>query len=602
MQFTFLDMKGQTLFIRDDAERADWTVEELSLDMDFPYKSDKVIDVLQRVYFIDPATGDPQIYEVKTPKSLYDGVQQVHAEHICISELSDEHIDSKDIEKKTCTAALSTVLSGTLWKVGTAEVNPTSSVQISRGGVWQAVLQIIANWNVYIEPRVSLSSTGQITRYLDIKSTNGTWRGLRLSIDKNMLDPAVTYDDSETVTALFGYGGTIQATKDKESEEVTFADVVWSKTSAHPAKPKGQKYLEDPEATKKFGRNGRPRYGYYANTSILDPNVLLEKTWEALKQSSSPAISVEGTVADLYRMGYADQPIRLHDIALIEVSPIGFTKQLQIIRLTVNLLDPSQTTPTIGAYIPNIIYIDFKTNKDATGSRGGGGGNKSTEPEKKEFEAHIESINAGTALRMRAFQRDMDKVQEDVMLNEAAITVEHNRITQEVTQRAKQFEALEGDIVELDGKITVEAGKVQQIVSAVGRDGKVTAASITLAINSAGSSVKIDADHVDVSGILEALEVWTGNITGNIITAQSVVSEGAVSGDTGYFSTLSDVDVIDFDGHYVSWKSFSYTDVTLSGSQFFLYTNSSSGTTPYGSRAGKIVTASEQKTIYYLGR
>ena len=594
MQFTFLDQKGQVLFVRDDAEKADWTVEEMSLDMEFPYESDKVIDVLQRVYFTDPATGDPQIYEVKTPKSMYDGYQQVHAEHICISELSDEHIDAKDIENKTCSSALSTVLSGTLWKVGTADVNPSSSVQISRGSVWQAILQIIANWNVYIEPRVSLSSSGNITRYLDIKSTNGTWRGLRLSIDKNMLDPAVTYDDSETVTALFGYGGTIQATKDKESEEVTFADVVWSKTSSHPAKPKGQKYIEDPEATAKFGRNGRPRYGYYQNTAILDPETLLQKTWETLQQSSSPAISVDGTVADLYRMGYADQPIRLHDIALIDVSPIGFTKQLQIIKLTVDLLDPSKTTPTIGAYIPNIIYIDFNTNKDATGSRGGGGGNKSTEPEKKEFEAHIEAINAGTALRLRAFQRDMTKLEEDVMLQEAALTVEHNRITAEVTDRRQADN-------ELSGKIEVEAGKITQIVQSVGSDGKVTAASIVASINNGGSSVVISADHVDIDGVLESLETWTGNVAANIITAESVVSNGAVSGDAGYFPILSDVEVFEYEGYDVNWKSFTYETFTHSNTRQFMYAQNGDMSNP-AKITGFILTNYASHTIYYLGR
>ena len=35
MQFTFIDMAGKTLFIRDDAERAQWTQEEMSLDAEF---------------------------------------------------------------------------------------------------------------------------------------------------------------------------------------------------------------------------------------------------------------------------------------------------------------------------------------------------------------------------------------------------------------------------------------------------------------------------------------------------------------------------------------------------------------------------------------
>ena len=42
---------------------------------------------------------------------------------------------------------------------------------------------------------------------------------------------------------------------------------------------------------------------------------------------------------------------------------------------------------------------------------------------------------------------------------------------------------------------------ISQIVEAVGENGGVTAASIVSAVNSAGSSVKISADHVDIDGI-----------------------------------------------------------------------------------------------------
>jgi hypothetical protein len=234
---------------------------------------------------------------------------------------------------------------------------------------------------------------------LDIKSTAGTWNGLRLSIDKNLLSPAVTIDDTEIVTALYGYGGTINTVGD--SKEVTFADVVWTATAQHPAKPAGQTYLELPSAKAEYGRNGRNRFGYYQNTDITDPEILLQKTWEALQNSATPTISIEGTVADLYRLGYADEPIRLHDIALVEVLPAGFKKQIQIIRMTVNLLDPSDTVVTIGAYIPNIIYIERDTYQQATGSAGGGGKNKSGETAWQEFRTTINSHADRTGMEIR---------------------------------------------------------------------------------------------------------------------------------------------------------------------------------------------------------
>ena len=244
--------------------------------------------------------------------------------------------------------------------------------------MWDAVNYIQQNWNVYITPRIVISSAGVITgRYLDIAPAEGTWRGLRLSVRKNMIDPSVTYDESEVYTALYGYGGNVEVPQqqgDDETEELTFADVVWTATMEHPAKPSGQTYLEWPEKTALYGRNGRPRFGYYQNSNITDAETLLEKTWESLIQSSTPKVSISGTVVDLYRLGYKDQPIRLHDTAVIEIEETGELLEKQIICNDVDLLDPTGTRIEAGDYIPNIVYINRDTDKKASGGGGGGGG------------------------------------------------------------------------------------------------------------------------------------------------------------------------------------------------------------------------------------
>ena len=528
--FTFLDMAGATLFIRDDAERAEWSQEEMTLNADFPFLPDKKISIGQRVAFKDPSTNIQQIYEVKQAKTLEpDGFQQVVAENICISELSDEHIDTKELTNVSCSAALQGVLSGTLWAVGTVAVNPTSSADLSRGSVWQAVLQIKDNWNVYIEPRVTLSSNGAIARFLDIKSTAGEWNGLRLSIDKNMLDPSVTFDDSDLVTALYGYGGTPPG--ETTTEEIDFSGVTWAATAGHPAKPYGQKYLEDPAATAAYGRNGRARFGYYQNGEITDPDVLLQKTWETLQTVSKPAISIDGTVSDLHRLGYADTPVKLHDIALVEVLPAGFKQQLQIIRISTNLLDPASTTVTIGAYIPNIVYIDRQTNENATGLRGGGGGGggggrSNKENAWREFRTTIQSYQDGTGMEIKAVQNDIRNQQEEIWVQQGRLEVAYNRINAEVTDRR------EADNV-LSGRITVQANKISLVVKETSEGDVVNAASIVLGINrQTGSYVKIKADTINLSGYVTATQLsatnakidnlLSGRTTATLIKAGSV--------------------------------------------------------------------------------
>ena len=379
MECIFLNAAGTTLFVRDDMESGHWVQEQMNVTADFPFDAGKVIQIGQRIAFRDPATDNLEVFEiVNVVNQEPEHFQQITAEHICIAELSDEHIDKKEITNKTAAQALTTALTGTLWSVGNNSASGTQSADLSRGSVWDAVNTIQQNWNVYITPRVTISSAGAITgRYLDIAPAQGTWRGLRLSVRKNLVDPAVTYDDSEVYTALFGYGGSIdvpQATGDDKTEELTFKDQVWTATSSHPAKPSGQTYLEWPEKTAIYGRNGRPRYGYYQNANIKDAAVLLQKTWESLQQSCEPKISISGTCVDLYRLGYKDQPIRLHDMAIVEIEETGELLYRQVICNDVDLVDPTGTRTEIGDYIPNIVYINRDTSKKTKGGGGGGGG------------------------------------------------------------------------------------------------------------------------------------------------------------------------------------------------------------------------------------
>ena len=378
METIFLNAAGTVLFVRDDMEQGNWTQEQYTVNAVFPFDAEKVIQRGQRIAFRDPATNALEVFEIRNvTNNEPDHFQQIVAEHIAVSELSDEHINNTEITDKTPAQALGTVLDGTLWDVGNSTVTDVSSINISRGDVWQAVNAIAANWNAYITPRVVTDAAGTITgRYLDIAPAQGVWRGVLLSIDRNMTDAAVSYDDSEVYTALYGYGGTVdtpQQTGDDRQEELTFAEVEWSATADHPAKPLNQTYLEDPAKTALYGRNGRPRFGYYQNGSIKDAEDLLEKTWETLKTVCDPKISIKGTATDLHRLGYKDQPLRLHDTVIVEIQQTGEKFEKEIIRLDVDLIDPTNNRPEIGEYIPNIVYITRDADKKASGGGGGGG-------------------------------------------------------------------------------------------------------------------------------------------------------------------------------------------------------------------------------------
>lgn len=628
MQRNFTFLKGGTVaFYRSDAEQADWTQEEMSLICTFPL-NEKVIERGMTVLFADPATNAIQAYEIRNLSTFRaEGYQQFTAEDIVISELTDCHIP-EDIEltNVSATTALNRILSGTGWSVGNVASNPTSTADIGRGSVWQGAIAIRNNWNINFLTRVTIGTNGITGKYIDIVTTGGTWRGLRLSIDKNTADPCVTYDDSELYTALYAYGASYTEGSTLETQhtvETTIAGVTWSKTSDHPAKPSGQKYLEWPEKTALYGRNGRPRFGYYQNTDIKDANVLIQKCWETLKTCSEPKVSITGTVTDLRRMGYADEPLRLYDMAIVDFGDVIMYKQ--VIKLTVNLLDPTGNTPTIGDYIPSIIYINRETENYATGGsagvggRGGGGGSRNKKKQ-GEFETSILQNERNIILEARQVDENRNILRQAGMQIDpitgvliyaedtqnmigSKFHVQSDRITSEVTERKASDNLLSSRITQnansislevserkgadnnlssritvtareirsevtdvdnrlssritqtsdainaevsratsaegsLSGRITVEAGRINQIVTAVGSDGQVTAASICLAVNSAGSSATINADKIYLLGQTITNTITADYITTKIasasrITAQALLVSGVITCQDG---------------------------------------------------------------------
>jgi phage minor structural protein len=517
MQTTFLNAAGVVLFARDDMEQGNWTQEEYTVNATFPFVAGKVIERGQRLSFRDPATGSLEMFEVRNVTTIEpEHYQQIIAEHIAVSELSDEHINAQEITDQTPAQALATALTGTLWAVGNLAVSRTSSVDISRGSVWQAVNSIAQNWNVYIVPRVTVNAAGAITgRYLDVTESTGVWRGLRLSIDKNMSDASVVYDDSETLTALYGYGGSVdkaQASGDDTQETVTFADEVWTETADHPAKPSGQTYLEDPQATALYGRNGRPRFGFYQNGDIKDGATLLEKTWEALKQTNKPKISITGTVADLYRLGYKDQPVRLHDLAIVDIPETGESFYLQIIRCDVDLIDPTATRPEIGSYIANIIYINRESNESSGGGGGGRGQNKEKYDEATTYSA-FEKTNELIGMVVGT-----KNGQNYIKAGEIALSIN--------SQTGESKILLQADVIDIDGLIESLRSKSLLVANMTMTENAYMLGSMTYQFKPVAwksqtvvTSVTRSGNHYFLYASSQSSQTPSGSASGTLVTA-----------------------------------------------------------------------------------
>ena len=568
MTFTFFDITDKILFVRSDAEQAEHTHEQMSLYMLFPYDPNKVIERGMRVGYRDNL-GVFQVFEIrKCTEYEPDHYQEITAEHIVISELSDEIRLGTEFENITAQSALSRLLDGTIWQVGTTSVSTRSSANLGIGNVWADIRTVEQNWNVRITPRVTVGSTGITGRYLDITNTNGTWRGLRLSVDKNMESIGVTLDDSNLKTACYGFGKLVTEPpetmpqrpgipnadpyplvddpyddppdpQELEKPPLTFAEVTWEQTVDHPAKPDGQTYIEDPVATEAYGRNGRARFTFYQNGDIEDPEILLQKTWEYLQSVSVPEISIDSAAHDLSKLGCVDVPIRLHDIAIIEIRQTGRVVQKQVIKFNEDLLNPANNQLTIGSYIPNIVYINRDIAKKS-GAGGGGGGGSYIEEKIKEFETEI--LWNDYEIGLRAYQRDMDRVSE--ILRQAGIIINANgviiyaednennigsklsvladRITTEVTDRSNADVTLSSRITQTAESITSEVTRATTAEGTLSSRITQTAESITALVQKTGVN-NLGENETLYSKITQTAEAITSEVT------RATTAEGTLS-------------------------------------------------------------------------
>lgn len=577
--FVFFDMADHILFVRDDAESATWSEDQMSLQATFPYKADKEITRGMRVGF--QYDGAWQVFEIRKAKAYEpDHYQEITAESIAISELTDEVYQGDDVTDQTASATLSPMLTNTLWQVGTVTASNTSSVDVGLSNVWNHVRNIEQNWNVIITPRVTVGSAGITGRYLDIAPNEGVWRGVRLSLEKNADDLGVVWDDSDVKTALYAYGAETDGVK------LTFAEAEWTATSDHPAKPEGQTYIEDPTAKSLYGRNGRNRFGYYQNSNIRDAETLLEKTWESLKTLNAPRITVNCTVRDLHRLGYADQPIRLHDKVIVEIRPQGKTLVLDVIKLDVDLLDPTATRPTIGAYIPNIVFIDRET---AAKASGGYGKNEGESNQIYEFETQI-TYN-GQRIDLEAYQRQLvdGQLSDRILTNASAITLDATKISSLVTGTGAQLGAdghLVVDPITGDPVFTTTGGglysKINQNAQAISL--KVSQGQVATELEVECGNVTISGGDLVVQGMITATDLSAGTIsaidlgsgdisagtgdigslvTNNITSGHYYIDDG---GTADLIHGISDVQIVaDGSGYKLQYKQFLDTSWTDAG-------------------------------------
>lgn len=250
----------------------------------------------------------------------------------------------------TATQALTALLAGTRWSVGTVTVTGSHSFEYLDSNVYSLLKTTAGLWTGEVQFRMDIVN-GIITgRYVDLLVERGQDRGKQFVYGKDVKDIERDIDLGGVCTALYGKG----------KEGINFSAVVWTTPTDPVNKPAGQQWVGDPAALSQWGRAGgtRHRYSSFENTAQdLAANLLVE-TWNELQKKKVPRTSYVLKVAILETSpGYVDEKTRIGDTVrgIDRAFNPPLLCKVRVVEVVRNLLELEDTEVTLGTYKPSII-------------------------------------------------------------------------------------------------------------------------------------------------------------------------------------------------------------------------------------------------------
>lgn len=289
-------------------------------------------------------------------KIIKETVKDEEVEYTAVESAYDELTSYGYIQDKRPTANAQTIaemiLKDTRWHVG--EIPDTSEAFISFYylSVLDCLKKIVQTFDFEIGFDVLINDAeNQITdRRVNFYIKQGEQTGKRFEYGSNLLSIKQEQDTQNIYTALVGRGKGVQVSGDDDDNtpdgygrRITFADVEWSKANGDPLdKPKGQEWLEDPDATKQLGfSDGHMRIGLEVFEDVDDPKVLLQKTYEALKTAERPQVQFSASVINTGEL-------HLGDRVGITRNDVGIAYETRVFKVQHNLLDETQNKIDLG--------------------------------------------------------------------------------------------------------------------------------------------------------------------------------------------------------------------------------------------------------------
>lgn len=263
----------------------------------------RCVDGHFRLFVITDANHDDQknITEIKALDAIVDDLQDVLI----------EELKQLDVDLHT---AINALLPADGWQV--TGINPEAKEK-SRAyfsSAWEMLKTFETLYNCRITQYYQFDNGAIANRVIETSSAEGVFRGRILESRKEASNVYIA-KTGRPITRLYGLGPA-QGSQDVQTN-MTFAETEWVTKNGDPAdKPKGQTWVEDPEAVDKYGLHTRK----VLINDAKDEKELLQKTWERLQQVKEPSATCTANVADMEMLpGQSWRVIRLNDLVVIQM-------------------------------------------------------------------------------------------------------------------------------------------------------------------------------------------------------------------------------------------------------------------------------------------
>jgi phage minor structural protein len=236
-----------------------------------------------------------------------------------IEELRKSVVLDKRPNNSFARPVINELLAGTNWQARFVSETSQRSTNFYYISTFEALKKVCQVWNLEMQFFVEMNGNKIGARYIDFKQKIGEATGKRVVYGHNALQILQEVERTNLFTALIGRGkGEEVSAPTGESGQagygrrITFEDIIWEKAKGAPVdKPKGQKYVELPEMTKKYGiKNAdgtmRAKVGFAVFEEEEDANVLIRRTYEQLVNASRPQLTLKTSTVYLKGVNIGD--------------------------------------------------------------------------------------------------------------------------------------------------------------------------------------------------------------------------------------------------------------------------------------------------------